>query len=57
MPGIITESVAYYFPTRDSLAQFIKKYGEEIVNSKGMGRTMGLPVATHTPFAVQKTIT
>lgn len=30
MLGAINESVAYYFPTKDSLAQFIKKYGEEV---------------------------
>lgn len=36
MLGVINESVAYYFPTKDSLVQFIKKYGKEIVNSKGM---------------------
>lgn len=41
MPGAINESVAYYFPTKDSLAQFIKKYGGEIVNSKGMGGCYG----------------
>lgn len=41
MLGIRNESVAYYFPTKDSLVQFIKKYGGEIVNSKGMGKNYG----------------
>ena len=41
MLGVINESVAYYFPTKDSLAQFVKKYGKEIVNSKGMGKNYG----------------
>ena len=41
MLGAINEPVAYYFPTKDSLAQFIKKYGKEIVNSKGMGKNYG----------------
>lgn len=41
MLGVINESVAYYFPTKDSLAQFIKKYGKEIVNSKGMEKNYG----------------
>lgn len=36
MPGIRTKSVAYHFPTKESLMQFIAKYGEEIVGSKGM---------------------
>lgn len=39
--GVINEPVAYYFPTKDSLTQFIKKYGKEIVNSKGMGKNYG----------------
>lgn len=41
MLGIGNKAVAYYFPTKDSLAQFIKKYGGEIVNSKGMGKYYG----------------
>lgn len=42
MSGIRNKSIAYYFPTKDSLAQFIKKYGGEIVSSKGMGGCYGL---------------
>lgn len=41
MFGIGNKAVAYYFPTKDSLAQFIKKYGGEIVDSKGMGKYYG----------------
>lgn len=41
MLRVRNESVAYYFPTKDSLAQFIKKYGKEIVNSKGTGVNYG----------------